>query len=137
MPMLKTYDLFISHAWLYGDDYIRLTNLLKGASNFYFRNYSAPEDKPLILSTTNATDYEIKQAIDRKIAPVNCVIILGGMYAKRKWMQYEFEAAKRMSKPIIVVAPWGQERIPTELQNYPLVRWNTDSIVSAIRNYSL
>ena len=24
MPSLKTYDLFISHAWLYGDDYDNL-----------------------------------------------------------------------------------------------------------------
>ena len=120
MPLLKTYDLFISHAWMYGDDYTRLVNMLNNASYFYFRNYSAPEDKPLALSRTYAYDYEIKQAIDRKIAPVNCVIILGGMYAKRKWMQYELETAKRMNKPIVVVAPWGQEKIPIELQKYPL-----------------
>lgn len=42
-----------------------------------------------------------------------------------------------MKKPIIVFAPWGQERIPYELYDYPIIRWNTDSIVQAIRNYSL
>lgn len=137
MPTLKTYDLFISHAWLYGDDYTRLVNLLSKAPYFYYRNYSAPKEKPLALTRSNASDYEIKQAIDKKIAPVNCVIILAGMYAKRKWMQYELQAAKRMNKPIIVVAPWGQERFPIELQSYPLVRWNTESIVTAIRQKSI
>lgn len=137
MPNLKTYDLFISHAWLYGDDYKNLVNLLNSAFYFKYRNYSAPEDKPLALSKANAPDYEIKDAIDRKIRPVNCVLILGGMYAYRKWMEYEFEAAKRMGKPIIIVAPRGQERIPLVLQNYPIVRWNTDSIVDAIRRYSI
>ncbi|MBS6685220.1 TIR domain-containing protein [Thomasclavelia spiroformis] len=137
MPTLKTYDIFISHAWLYGDDYLRLVNLLDNAFYFKYRNYSAPEDKPLPLSSPYASDKEIRDAIDRKILPVNCVLILGGMYAKRKWMQYEFQAAQRMHKPIIVIAPRGQERIPVELQSYPLIRWNTDSIVQAIRYYSL
>lgn len=137
MPTLKTYDIFISHAWKYGDDYTRLKRLLDNAPYFYYRNYSAPEDKPLSLSNPYASDYEIKNAIDKKIAPVNCVIILGGMYAKRKWMQYELQSAQIYNKPIIVIAPWGQERIPLELQKYPLVRWNTSSIVDAIRKYSI
>lgn len=137
MPNLKTYDLFISHAWTYGDDYQRLVKLLDSAVCFKYRNYSAPEEKPLALSNTYAPDYEIKEAIDRKIRPVNCVLILGGMYAYRKWMEYELEAAIRMRKPIIVIAPRGQERIPLVLQNYPIVRWNTDPIIDAIRRYSI
>ena len=58
------------------------------------------------------------------------------MYAHRKWMKYELEAAKKLRKPIIIVAPRGQERMPIELQQYPVVRWNTDSIITAIRQLS-
>lgn len=47
MPNLKTYDLFISHAWKYGDDYDRLVALLDSALYFSYRNYSAPKDKPI------------------------------------------------------------------------------------------
>ena len=136
MPLLKTYDLFISHAWLYGEDYIHLVNLLDNAPNFSYRNYSAPKEKPLELSG-NYSDQQIKDAIDRKIRPVNCVIILGGMYAKRKWMQYELTSAKKYKKPIIVIRPRGQERMPLELQKYPSANWNTASIVSTIRENSL
>lgn len=35
MPNLYNYRLFISHAWKYGPDYIRLVNLLDNASYFH------------------------------------------------------------------------------------------------------
>lgn len=46
MPSLYDYRIFISHAWKYGDDYIRLVNLLDAAPYFHYFNYSAPEQKP-------------------------------------------------------------------------------------------
>ena len=42
MPQLKIYDLFISHAWKYGEEYDRLISLLNAAPYFYYRDYSAP-----------------------------------------------------------------------------------------------
>lgn len=42
MPELKTYDLFISHAWKYGDEYCNLIYLLDKAPCFSYRNYSPP-----------------------------------------------------------------------------------------------
>lgn len=137
MPMLKTYNLFISHAWSYGYEYDKLIELLDNEPYFWYKNYSAPSEKPLVLSSDYVSNQEIKAAIDRKIAPVHCVIILGGMYAYREWMQYELEAAHKFNKPIIVVAPWGQQKIPAILSGYPIVRWNTNSIVDAIRHYSI
>jgi len=38
MPNLKTYDLFISHAWFYNKGYNKLIELLNDASNFSWRN---------------------------------------------------------------------------------------------------
>ena len=37
MPTLKTYDLFISHAWEYNSEYYRLINLLNEAQLFRWR----------------------------------------------------------------------------------------------------
>lgn len=147
MPNLKTYDLFISHAWKYGDDYSRLMNLLHNAPFFSFRNYSAPSDKP--LHNLDATDVhtvsQIQDSITRKIRPVNCVLIIAGMYYNyRRWMQYEISTAKSMGKPIVVIKPFGSSTMPAELVTLvsatpkcTSVGWNTDSIVSAIRQYSL
>lgn len=68
MPDLKTYDLFISHAWKYGEEYSRLVSLLKGAPYFKYRNYSAPEDKPLqnLDSSDVTTQAQIAAAIKTK-----------------------------------------------------------------------
>ena len=46
MPTLKTYDVFISHAWKYSDDYDRIVEFLNKAPNFKWRNYSVPRHDP-------------------------------------------------------------------------------------------
>ena len=82
----------------------------------------------------------MKEELDEQIRPVNCVIVISGMYvAYRYWIQTEINIASRYVKPIIGVKPWGQERIPQEVQDVAseMVGWNTDSIVSAISRHSL
>jgi len=141
MPELKTYDLFISHAWKYGDEYDRLISLLDNAPNFKYRNYSAPSDKPLenLDKSPVNTSQEIKDAIHRKIDLVNCIVVISGMYCiYRDWMQFEIDYAVKKGKPIVAVKPYGNTNIPSKIQKKAdiVVNWNTDSIVSAIRKYS-
>lgn len=136
MPVLKSYDLFISHAWTYNDEYYRLLNLLKAAQYFEFRNYSVPQHDPLFVNSDKALD----DALIRQIKPVNIVLIISGMYVNhRRWIQREIEIAQSFNKPIIGVQPWGQLRTPLEVQNVSkiMVGWNTAPIVDAIRRYSI
>ena len=136
MPSLYDYRLFISHAWKYGDDYIRLTSLLDNAKYFSYYNYSAPAEKPLFPSGTPYTSSDIARKITDKIRPSQAVLVIAGMYtAYREWMQYEVDEAIRLGKPIIGIKPWGNTIIPTYVSNNAdeIVGWNTDSIVSAIR----
>lgn len=141
MPDLKTYDLFISHAWKYGDDYDRLVSLLDNAKNFYYRNYSAPKDKPLDLpDSPRDLSKEIAEKLKNKIKAVNCVLVISGMYySYKEWMQFEIDTAIEYNKPIIAIVPRGNTLVPVELQEMSKtqVGWNTDSIVSAIRKYSI
>ena len=136
MPALYNYRIFISHAWKYGDEYHQLVKLLDSAPNFSYYNYSAPRERPLELSRAYATQSEIKNAISNKIKNAQIVLVLGGMYANHHdWMQYEVDEASRMRKPILLIEPWGQERVPSYLQIIAnaTVGWNTSSIVSKIR----
>jgi hypothetical protein len=142
MPYLKTYDLFISHAWKYGDEYTRLERLLKNSKNFYYRNYSAPSDKPLhnLDSTDVVTKNQIENAIKRKISPVNAVLVISGMYANnRYWMEKEIHTAITMDKPIIAIKPYGNTVMPNFIRACAdeIVNWNTDSIISAIRRHAI
>lgn len=141
MPNLFNYHIFISHAWKYGTEYTRLVDMLNAAPYFSYYNYSAPREKP--LQNLNATDVttksQIRAAIDRKIAPSSCVVVISGMYAAhREWMQYELDAAVRMGKPIIAIRPWGAQVMPTAVSSVAteIVGWNTSSIVAAIRRNS-
>ena len=130
------YNLFISHAWKYNSEYYNLEDMLNSASNFSWKNYSVPQHDAL----DTKTDKELEEALHRQISPCSCVLIIAGMYYNyRKWIQKEIDIAHEYNKPIIVIRPRGQERMPSELTstNYYQVNWNTDSIVSAIRTYSL
>ena len=136
MPNLYDYRIFISHAWKYGEEYMRLVQLLDQAPYFHYYNYSAPKERPLELTSEWASKSEIQRAISNKIGKSQIELVLGGMYADyHDWMQYEVDEAKRMGKPILLIKPWGQTMIPRSLQDVAddMVGWNTDSIVSAIR----
>jgi len=140
MPYLKTYDLFISHAWKYGGEYDRLVDLLNKAPYFRWRNYSCPKHDPAIDPDSEAGKIKLIQELRNQIRPVNCVIILSGMYvAYSYWIQKEINIAVEYNKPIIGVRPWGAQRVPTAVQQVAneIVGWNTDSIVNAIRRHSL
>ncbi len=136
MPTLKTYDLFISHAWTYDDYYYRLLQFLDEANWFRYRNYSVPQHDPLDANNTP----RLMAALDRQIRPVNVVLIISGMYVSyRDWIQYEIEVAESYSKPIVGIRPWGSQRVPSAVQDAAteLVGWNTNSIVSAIRSNAI
>lgn len=128
-----TYNLFISHSWTYGDAYDRLVEMLNAKPNFSYKNYSVPKNDPI----HNAQyDYQLREAIKRQMQPASCVLILAGVYATySKWINIEIELAQQMGKTIIAIEPWGSEKTSTKVKNAAnkIVRWNTDSIVSAIR----
>ncbi|MDR2708264.1 MAG: TIR domain-containing protein [Nitrososphaerota archaeon] len=127
----KTYNIFISHAWDYKDEYHRLCDLLNSAPYFSWKDYSVPSHDPL----TGA----LRKQFDDRIQLSSVVLVLSGMYAKySNWMQAEMRIAKSYNKPIIGIIPQGQDRVPVDVQQIAdeLVRWNTDSIISAIRQHA-
>ncbi|MGE4610998.1 MAG: hypothetical protein AAED33_06340 [Paracoccaceae bacterium] len=58
--MDKTYRLFISHSWKYGEMYDRLVELL-GEQRISFYDHSVPKNDP---THTNGTDLDLLAAID-------------------------------------------------------------------------
>ena len=138
MPALKTYDLFLSHMWrsAQNSEYYRLVGLLNNAPNFYWRNYSVPEHNP--LGTQSAA--QLRRALDRQISPVNCFLVIAGMYVNyREWIQEELDIAARYGKPVVAISPMGQQRTPAAVRitANEIVGWRTASIVDAIRRWSL
>ncbi|WP_081612710.1 TIR domain-containing protein [Methylobacterium sp. 88A] len=132
MPYLHQYRLFISHKWKYSEGYDRIIQFLTAAPNFEYRNYSVPEHKAFVgLSTPR-----LAEQLKNQIRPVQCVIILGGMYVSYSdWIQYEINYAKELGKPILGIYPWGAQKMPlaVTVAADEIVGWNTNSILTAIR----
>ena len=133
---MKTYNLFISHSWTYSDTYERLVNLLKERSYFSYKDYSVPKDDPL---HTSGTDKELYAEIKKKIRLSSVVLIMAGVYGSySKWIGKEIKIAQTeftTVKPIIAIKPWGNKNTSVTVTNAAdkIVGWNTESIVSAIR----
>ena len=96
MPLLHNYKLFISHAWSYSDRYKRAVEFLNDAPNFTWSNFSVPEDKAF----EGMNNAELSEQMRRQIRPVQCVIIVSGMYVNHSaWIQFEMDFAKSQGKP--------------------------------------
>ena len=71
-----------------------------------------------------------------QMQPTSCVLILVSAYASySKWINIEIELAQQMGKTIIAIEPWGSEKTSAIVKKAAnrIVKWNTDSIVDAIR----
>lgn len=132
MPYLHNYRLFISHAWSYSERYERAVTFLNNAPNFQWTNYSVPEDDAFPRMSRR----ELEEAMRRQIRPVQCVVIVSGMYINHsEWIQFEMDFAQAIGKPILGIRRWGEQRTPQAVVNCAneMVAWNSNSIVSAIR----
>ena len=133
--MAKDYKIFVSHSWAHSDDLEALQNLLNSRGYFNVEFTEASKDVP--INSENAT--YIKTRLKNKIINADVVLALAGVYASHSdWMIWEMDTAVDNNIPIVGVIPRGQERISQEVYNRSKVdvRWNTESIVEAIRDYA-
>jgi hypothetical protein len=129
--MSKTYRLFISHSWSYGDAYDRIVEMLDEQGLDYY-NHSVPKNDPI---HTNGTQKQLREAIDAQMRGTSCVLILAGVYASySKWINEEIDIAKSYGKPIIAIEPWDSEKTSKVVKDNAdkVVKWQGRSIVNAI-----
>jgi len=138
MPILKPYRLFISHSWTHSDAYEKLAKTFNEYPNFSWIDYSVPKDDPIHNAVNDAQLYA---AIKAQIGPVNCVVMLAGVYSTfSKWINKEIQISKTdYSKPIIAVEPWASEKTSqiVKLNADAIVKWQSKSIIEVIRNHAI
>jgi hypothetical protein len=133
VPPLRTYQVFISHAWHRSDDYHRIVQFLDETRNFRWINLSVPEHDPMSGSDLA---YEVRN----QMRPADVFVIIAGMYvAHSGWIDFELSFARRIGRPIVGVWRRGSQRLPQAIQRAAedVVGWNGASIVRAIRQYAL
>ncbi len=127
--------LFSSHSWAHGHHREGLHDLLSShwKKGTEFHDYSVPEAHPLHYG--NEHDRLVDLLADR-ISRCDVVLAMAGIYASHSyWMSVEIRLAHLFGKPILAVAPNGQQRLSraaTSYSQFDVVRWRGDSLRSAI-----
>lgn len=133
---MKTYNIFISHSWAYGDAYDKLIKMLDSDARFSYRNYSVPKNSPIHNART---DKELLDAIKKRMQFCDVIVILAGVYSTySKWINKEIRLANSgftNPKPILAVQLWGSEKTSQVVKDSAskIVGWNAGPIISAIR----
>lgn len=133
--MAKEYKVFISHSWQYSNTLEALRSLINARSHFSAVYEESTQDNPI----NSANESYIKSRLAVKIGDSDIVLAIAGVYASHSsWMEWELDKAIELGIPIVGVIPSGQERISTIVtsRSINIVRWNTESIISAIREYA-
>lgn len=132
---MKQYNIFISHSWAYGDAYEKIVKMLDGDPRFNYKNYSVPKDDPIHNAPNSQA---LSQAIQNQMRFCDVVIILAGVYSTySNWINKEIAIAQGFTtpKPILAIEPWASEKTSAIVKRNAdkIVKWNTSSIVSGIR----
>ena len=141
MPV-REINLFFSYYFKDRDSYDRILDMLHNRGYFYYKNYSMTDK-----SEAQSEEYVktlIRPRIDRSSV---IVVLIGPGTSTRQWVNWEIEYGARNSKRIVGVYLWGlsDARLPRRLRELydeghselALVRWNTESIVGAIRGENI
>jgi hypothetical protein len=131
----RTYKLFISHSWDYDEEYERIVRLLNGVRSFAWENLSVPIGNPIHVRGEDDLPYELRNRMRQCCAFIACA---GMWVAHSEWIQFEINFARRIGRPIVMVPPWGQERLPLALAPHAdACASRSDTLVAAIRQVAL
>ena len=131
-------NLFVSHSWRYGEDRLGIHSLLeqvwrKGED---FVDLAVPADHPIHDADDDAALFD---KLRDRIVLSDVLLVLGGMYANAsEWIGTEVDIARALRVPVIVIVPFGQERVASTATRLAdqRVGWRGESIRNAILDYA-
>lgn len=132
MSQANPVRLFVTHLWENSDDYLRVFEYLESARNFFYRNYSTPDQPP------SGSDREVlRENLRQQIAPVEVVIALTGLYERNQdLLTFQLLYAQASHKPVVVMKPFGSQKpIPKAIADLAneTVDWDERALVDALR----
>ena len=124
--------VYTTHAWELSDDYLRVYEFLESARNFYYRNCSSPEQRPVDTSTEGQ-----REELRTQMQAAEVVVALASLYGThRDLLVFQLHFAKAGNKPVILLPGFGSEQVipraVTELADVQ-VGWDERALVDAIR----
>jgi len=137
MEKLKSYDIFLTHAWRFHDDWSKFSELMDNTPGIVWRNFSLPWHDPAMHANTEVGGRFIRNFLESQIIPVHSVILLTGVYAinsARRWFDMEVEMARKHNKPLIGIPAIGEKVIPDEVKNLcdACCEWDAKQLLATI-----
>ena len=137
MKSQKSYDLFVTHAWRFHDDWSHFSDLMDQDKGVVWRNFSLPWHDPAMKPSTELGGQFIRNNLESQIIPAQVVILLAGVYSinsARKWLDLEIDFARKHDKPILGLPPIGEASVPeeAEVKCDTCVSWDMGKIIDAI-----
>ena len=121
------------------NDYNELIKLLDENQTFCYTNYSTTPEHNILPANTVVDDAVLSQELKNLIEKAQIIVIIAGMYTMySRWIEYEFETAKSLNKPIIAIRPIKNSRIPKKISANAnaVVSWNGESLIASIEALS-
>src|SRR5262245_17033634 len=113
-----TYDLFLTHAWRYTDEWQGLVALLDEKLPHKWRNWSLPWYDTSIEKLTPEGHAELIRLLKGQIAWASAIVVVPETVSTtegRMWLDTQLEIARAHEKPVIGVLPTDGRPFPSEL----------------------
>jgi hypothetical protein len=135
----RVYDLFITHAWRYHDDWTRVADLLDQYLDQSWRNFSVPWYDPALDPNTDVGKRLVHRWLEQQIIPSCGVIFLSSVHenkSARKWVEIEVEMARKHQKRIVGLPAFGGIAMSSETAALvdAVCPWDAAQIISALNN---
>ncbi len=103
MPQREPIRVFVTHCFDESDDYLRVFEYLESARNFFYRNCSAPKQRP-----ASGSQDGLREQLRQQITPAEVVIALSSLYpAQQDLLLFELNYAKASDKPVPLLPNFG------------------------------
>lgn len=123
--------LFVTHIWEQTDDYLRVFEFLESARNFFYKNYSSSDRRPVGDKET------LKEDLRKQIAPTEVIVALSSLYEQHQdLLTFQLLYAQANNKPVILLKPFGSQKpVPKALAELAseIVEWDERALVDAIK----
>ena len=136
-PKIKSYGIFITHAWTFHSDYLRLMELLYSSNEFSWHNCSNYQCD-IISKHREQIHSFLPPLLKTQIQNAHCVLLITDLIQEDKyWVKKEIEIAKELNKPIIAIKSHWDTVLPSEIGEKvtEFVDWKPHMIIEAIKRH--
>ena len=133
----RIYDLFITHAWRYHDDWTRFGEMFDKFMGDSWRNFSVPWYDPALDPNTDVGKRLVHRWLEQQIVPTCGVILLSSVYENKsaqKWVVLEVELARKYQKRVIGLPTFGTDAMAPQATALVDAQcpWDAKAIIAAL-----